>query len=346
MSPTHNHPKNLRRWKEETNLSGVVVFRKSNRRWGSGFAAFLVSLIAHTALLLILALIVLQGLHGSQSKFQLNAAILPEKEASESGQLASVQILPPQLEAQDTQALQLEAGVGNNPKTLQELAELQGPVQRFQPEQEGVPDTAFRLAKTVAELSLASSVNEEEATDTEPGKPGEATFFGARAYGNRFVFVIDASTSMDGYRWNRAVGELLRSIGRMADGTEFFIIAFHYEPIPIDLSRTTTRTFLVKGKSSVVICRKWLRSLTLAPQTMPATSLQLAMEFNPDAIFLLSDGELRDNSLALLRAQNQKEGKPRIPINTIHLFSNDGKETLETLARENGGSFTAVGAKE
>jgi hypothetical protein len=79
---------------------------------------------------------------------------------------------------------------------------------------------------------------------------------------------------------------------------------------------------------------------------MPASSLELAMAFQPDAIFLLSDGELRDNSLALLRLQNQKDGKPIIPINTIHLFSDDGKETLETLAKENGGSFTAVGAND
>ena len=74
--------------------------------------------------------------------------------------------------------------------------------------------------------------------------------------------------------------------------------------------------------------------------------IDVGMLVEPDAIFLLSDGELRDNSLALLRVKNQKDDKPIVPINTIHLFSNDGKETLETLARENGGSFTAVGGKD
>jgi len=202
------------------------------------------------------------------------------------------------------------------------------------------------MQQTVAALASLSTNLESESAAAESGKPGEATFFGARAYGNRFVFIIDASTSMEGYRWNRALGELLKSIGRLAEGTEFFIIAFHFEPVPIDFSRAVTKSYLVKGNASVVQCRRWLRSLTLAPQTMPASSLELAIAFQPDAIFLLSDGELRDNSLALLRLENQKDGKPIIPINTIHLFSDDGKETLETLAKENGGSFTAVGAND
>jgi hypothetical protein len=313
------------------------------RKTSPSHISFLVSLITHTLLLLILALIAISGLSTTHNTFLVQATI---DQSRSDGLLASVEIAPPKLDAQESSDESYRSGtVGSSDPAATDASALGHP-KLYQPDQSGLDDSAFRLSQVVSQLALASNSDVTSDDDPEGAVAGEATFFGARAYGNKFVFVIDASTSMEGYRWNRAVGELLKSIGRLSDGAEFFIIAFHFEPVPIDISRSMSRTFLVKGKSSVVECRRWLRQLTLAPQTMPARSLQMAMDFQPDAIFLLSDGELRDNSLALLRRENQKDGKPIIPINSIHLFSNDGRETLETLAKENGGSFTAVGGKD
>jgi hypothetical protein len=78
---------------------------------------------------------------------------------------------------------------------------------------------------------------------------------------------------------------------------------------------------------------------------MPASAISIAMEFRPDAIFLLSDGELRDNTIFMLRQTNQNELGAITPIHCIHIFSSDGKETLQMLAQENGGTFTAIGTK-
>jgi hypothetical protein len=370
MSPTHNHPRNPKRWREDPELPGPAAGISSlntptdsssqnprsilaqpqtlhrKLRIAPSLIGFLTSLIAHTAFLIFLALIVIQGLQGGHNNLELHATIQPDGEALDGSQLASVVISPPQLDAQESRSDQVVYGEDGNIQNKQPIATELGELRRFQPEQAGTDDAAYRLQDTVAQLALVSATSDNQPSEAESGKPGQATFFGAKAYGNRFVFIIDASTSMEGYRWNRALGELIKSVDQLAEGTEFFIIAFHYEPVPIDLSRAVTKSFLVKGKGSVVLCRKWLRSLVLAPDTRPASSLELALAFEPDAIFLLSDGELRDNSLAMLRNKNQQDDKPIIPINTIHLFSNDGKETLETLAKENGGSFTAVGGKE
>lgn len=324
----------------------TTVPTQLRRRLNPGLVSFLTSFIAHTAFLILLALIVIQGWQGQRNSLEISASIQSGADSLDGSQLASVVILPPQMDEQAAQANSALTGTEPSNQEKQEIAENIGVIRRFQPEQEGIADAAFRLQKSVAELALVSDVKAGGEADAESGKPGEAVFFGARAYGTKFVFVIDASTSMEGYRWNRATGELLKSIGRLENGTEFFIIAFHFQPVPINLSNATSKTFLVKGNGTVVECRKWLRSLTLAPQTMPASSLQLALDFEPDAIFLLSDGELRDNSLALLRTINRDEDKPIVPINTIHLFSSDGKETLEKLAEENGGSFTAVGGRD
>lgn len=370
MSPTHNHPKNPKRWREDPELSGPAVggslrlapenqaaqnprstldlthASKRKRRITPSLISFLTSLIVHTTFLICLALIVIQGLQGSHHNVEIHASIQPDGGALDGSLLASVVISPPQLDSQESRSDPVVNGEDGSIQKKQPIAAEVGELQRFQPEQAGTDNAAYRLQESVAQLALVSATNDNETSDAESGKPGQATFFGAKAYGNRFVFIIDASTSMEGYRWNRALGELIKSVDQLAEGTEFFIIAFHFEPIPIDLSRAVTKSFLVKGKGSVVLCRKWLRSLVLAPDTRPASSLELALAFEPDAIFLLSDGELRDNSLALLRNKNQEDDQPIIPINTIHLFSDEGKETLETIAKENGGSFTAVGGKE
>jgi hypothetical protein len=70
------------------------------------------------------------------------------------------------------------------------------------------------------------------------------------------------------------------------------------------------------------------------------------LELNPDAVFLLSDGELQDDSLLRLRVLNNRQGPSRqIPIHTIHLFSQEGRFTLQQIAVENGGSFTPVSGR-
>jgi hypothetical protein len=205
--------------------------------------------------------------------------------------------------------------------------------------------TAPSIGDTVSELALVSSRGDQEMESGSGGKSGQATFFGSTAYGNRFVYVIDASRSMEGYRWNRAMGELLKSIRELGDGTEFFVIAFHMTAIPVEPSRAITKQYLVKDKNSAIQVRRWLRELELGPETMPASALSIAMDFRPDAIFLLSDGELRDNTMFLLRQTNHNDLGVITPIHCVHLFSSDGKETLQMLAQENGGTFTAIGTK-
>ena len=76
---------------------------------------------------------------------------------------------------------------------------------------------------------------------------------------------------------------------------------------------------------------------------MPAEALLFAIGMRPDAVFLLSDGELRDNSLLMLREMRRFAVAPMPPIHSIHLFSPKGRATLELIAQESGGTFTHVG---
>ena len=71
------------------------------------------------------------------------------------------------------------------------------------------------------------------------------------------------------------------------------------------------------------------------------------MRLQPDAIFLLSDGEILDSTLQDLRVWNRKrnddgEAKAVVPIHTVLLHSQIGYAALEAIANENGGTFTPV----
>jgi hypothetical protein len=73
----------------------------------------------------------------------------------------------------------------------------------------------------------------------------------------------------------------------------------------------------------------------------------MALDLKPDAILLLSDGEIMDNSIQQLRQYNREVGsngkeKVKIPIHTFLLHSLVGYQTLETIANENDGVFTPV----
>jgi hypothetical protein len=157
------------------------------------------------------------------------------------------------------------------------------------------------------------------------------------------VYVIDSSKSMKGDRWTTAKRNLMDSLKTLSPDQEFFVICFDEQTSLLFNCRPDEMEF--KRVNEVIIERvgRWLRSRTLGPATMPAEALQYALSMQPDAIFLLSDGELQDNTLQVLRMTNVAVGsKKQTPIHAIHLISEQGNETLRKLAEDNGGTFRHV----
>lgn len=195
-----------------------------------------------------------------------------------------------------------------------------------------------------AQLMPASltSVRVRDATQglKNGGRGRGASFFGTYAEGNRFVYVLDSSKSMKGDRWTYACNKLIDSIRGLKSGQEFFVLCFDSETSLLFDVQPHLARYVDANKGISDRVRRWLRSRTLGSSTMPAEALQFALRLGPDAIFLLSDGELRDNSLLMLR--NVNVGIVHTPIHTVHLFSDRGRPTLEIIAQENGGTFTHV----
>lgn len=174
-----------------------------------------------------------------------------------------------------------------------------------------------------------------------------ASFFGARAYGNRFVFVIDSSTSMIGPRWEALRVELHRALRSLSPDQEFFVISFDSTAHPMFNKLPPEGDFLKPTQENITRLNYWVGSITHGNATMPASAIGIALRMEPDAIFLLSDGEIRDATLSELRIYNRFEEsdgdiKVSVPIHTVLLYSDVGYLTLRTIADENDGVFTPV----
>lgn len=196
------------------------------------------------------------------------------------------------------------------------------------------------ISSTFAALT-AGDVAKNLQTKVNDGRG--ASFFGAYAEGKRFVYVLDSSRSMLGDRWEYACHQLIDSLNGLKEEQEFFIICFDMETTLLFNASPNQAEFFKADKEMVKRVRNWLRSRTLGRATKPAMALTFALNLNPDAIFLLSDGELQDNSQIMLRQMNGIQFERRqIPIHTVHLFSMQGRFTLQRIALENGGTFTPV----
>ncbi|MEM7474485.1 MAG: hypothetical protein AAF483_05775 [Planctomycetota bacterium] len=278
--------------------------------------AFLGSLLLHVALLLILACWVYSV--GKKSKGVLINARLDESEAFD-------------LADMDTFEMSMREVVEEKYEEVEQDFKIDADIES--------------LVEPASDIARLTSVSVDSVIDqlAEKTKGRGANFFGAYAQGNQFIYIIDSSRSMDGDRWLYARQQLLDSLKGLKSGQEFYVICFDHETTFLFGQDPQSAKYYKPTASNINRVRNWLRSRELGYSTMPKVALQYALNFKPDAIFLLSDGELRDDSqVELLRVNANSPYRRQIPIHTVHLFSRQGRRTLEMIAEQNNGSFTPI----
>lgn len=161
--------------------------------------------------------------------------------------------------------------------------------------------------------------------------PG-AKFFGVTAAGQRFVFLIDASSSMLDGKDVAARRELVASVKRMAPHMELEVIFF---------TNTMTRLFgkfqSLEDRRQVISEIESAKPLTGGTPVMPALSEALGME--PDAIFLLTDGVFAEGDIS---GQTRTLNRNEIPINTIAFVNRSMESVLKKVASDSGGDYRYV----
>lgn len=285
--------------------------------------AFLVSLIFHVSLLLLLACWVYTA--GKPSQGVLLSAEMGESTDTSFELLRDFELESPAPADSPAEAKQPELEI------------------EIDLDQVLVPEVELKTGSAELAAALASvSVGDVVRELGGPARGRGANFFGAYAEGNRFIYVLDSSRSMTGDRWVYACNQLIDSLKGLRRGQEFFVICFDLHPSLLFNAAPDGIEFFESDDETVARVRRWLRSRQLGNATMPAEALKFALNLNPDAVFLLSDGELQDNTLGMLRRVNSSLRGSNIPIHTVHLFSASGQATLRQIADENRGSFTPI----
>lgn len=172
--------------------------------------------------------------------------------------------------------------------------------------------------------------------DAYPGSGGSkpsAEFFGIRAEGRLFAFVIDRSGSMEsGGRLSRAKSELRRTIDGMGFAQSFLVIAFNDEAFAMRGGRTTTAD--AEGRRAL---RSWLNLVTADGRTDPRAAMSQALGTRPDAVFLLTDGEFPRGIVEELIRMNGG----RTPIHCVDLSGGAARAGLSRIAESSGGKYAA-----
>ncbi len=171
---------------------------------------------------------------------------------------------------------------------------------------------------------------------------GGAKFFGVEAQGTRIAYIVDRSGSMRGEKLELTKIELFESINTLLEHMSFTVVMF------------STNSYSLGGRSGWIEAsdsgKRWaernIRTIDAAGGTEVGPALQIVFDTKPkpDAIYLMTDGQLNNAPLIIERLARVNTGRDRIPIHCL-AFGNDADViTLQQIAKDSGGTFTKVNA--
>jgi hypothetical protein len=162
----------------------------------------------------------------------------------------------------------------------------------------------------------------------------QTSFFGIRARGQFFVFVLDHSGSMiDDDRLTRAKIELRRSVFALQPPQRFEVIFYNHEATPMP-GGPLPRSADQRTKDQLAT---WLQLIGPDGETNPRSAIAQALALRPDAVFLLSDGEFPDGTVEQVARLNSR----KIPIHCVDLTGGLAGDHLQRIARDSGGRYAS-----
>lgn len=215
----------------------------------------------------------------------------------------------------------------------------------------------LRAGRQAAAARQAGSANPADGQAKEGSTLAE--FFGTVAYGDRFVFLLDMSLSMDGNvdqqgtRFDRAREELIRSIEQLDERQSFCVTLFCERTRPMFDDPRLGRSYLAATAENKDRLKAWLRRIKPEPGTDPRDALAAGLTLRPSAVFLLSDGDFngpaRTSDTFFGRSGEVDEtadaGRQiQVPIHTIAYEDPAGAKNMRNLSSRSGGEYRFVEA--
>lgn len=229
-----------------------------------------------------------------------------------------------------------------------------------------VPKFGFTLPGTSDPIDpprQATTVGRRDGSDgagrAGAGGGGGTEFMGVRTDARRIAFILDFSASMrEGDGRERVLKEELgKSLQGMPRDARFTVILFGRSPAAggtlvrkPDGSSTWSNalpmppegTWLPATEANKAQALAWVGKREPDPQSGSATwdSMRLALSMEPEAIFLLTDGEFIDADLRELREEIERGNAARkVQVNTVAFASDHDVQSLQLIAQENGGTY-------
>jgi hypothetical protein len=177
-----------------------------------------------------------------------------------------------------------------------------------------------------------------------------AEFFGVKATGNTFVYIVDCSPSMkkDG-AFDAAKQEIGRSLMSMKPTQRFHLMFFGKEIESLTIEPGKEEEYPIYATpANVQKAVEWLSRSSIQKDGWPPNdSLNKAIDMQPDGIFMLFDGDTRSDVAKHLTKVNRtadilSEPGPKVPIHVIHFFQDEFAAAMRKVANENAGSYRFV----
>jgi hypothetical protein len=171
------------------------------------------------------------------------------------------------------------------------------------------------------------------------GAAPTAEFFGTKIDGNRIVFVLDNSGSMQQGRLETVNAELMRSVESLTPKQSFYVVFYSDQAYPLFYPDPAEEFVRPTDRNKAELAR-WLETVELCLGDAVQEALAGAISIEPDTVILLSDGRIQGEKKMrfLLEA-----GGGDFPIHTVGVGLGKAavasRRNLQMIAEANGGEF-------
>ena len=210
------------------------------------------------------------------------------------------------------------------------------------------PTHLFHDAQTLFRSGGSGSTT----TSTTKPQSHSTHFFGVPGNGSRFVFVVDSSRSMmgsdfSGRPWKHAQHELQMAISRLGSTCQFYVIFFDGAAHLMFDETPAAMNMLDASPENVTRFTQWMANVETGFNTSPLQAVKCALSINPDVIYLLSDGEFRDQTARYLKKNNRRTSTTgnrsfASIVHTIGFHNRSAQRVLRNIANGNGGTYKFV----
>ena len=184
---------------------------------------------------------------------------------------------------------------------------------------------------------------------------GKTSFYGIDAEGSKFVYVFDRSESM-GYAFysaeshtefggvplRAAKAELLASLEELNSSQQFHIVFYNHQPMLFRPTSGTPRLLFATGENKRS-ARYFVSELPAAGGTNHLPALEIAIRMKPDVIFLLTDGEEKDDPTLEDIKQLERLNNGHASINLVQFAQEPRPDsTLVQLAKDSRGKYQFI----